>query len=99
MSVSSCQLRRHQAPEVIANPSDRRSWTAWRHRSRQDSERCPQRAFRYDRKDVRVLPGLIDRRPVVVGRHERALIDRLELVAIYVPDVELALDRPRDLAI
>src|SRR5580692_7421788 len=43
----------------------------------QDPERSPQRAFGDHREDGGVLPALLGRRPVVVGRHERALLEWL----------------------
>ena len=43
----------------------------------QDPKRGPQRAFGDYREDGGVLPALLGRGPVVVGRHERAFLDWL----------------------
>src|SRR6478672_563809 len=60
----------------------------------QDPERGPQRALRDHREDGGVLPVLPGRRPVVVGRYERALLDGLQPVAVHVAEVQLAADSP-----
>ena len=59
---------------------------AARHRPGEDPERGAQRALGDDREDVRLLPRRVDRRPVVVRGDERAVVDRLERVAVDVAD-------------
>jgi aminoglycoside phosphotransferase (APT) family kinase protein len=68
-------------------------------RARQYPEGGPQRALRDDREDARVPPVLLDRGPVVVGRHQRPLLDRRQPVAVNVADVPLAADGPGDLPV
>src|SRR5580693_9084675 len=89
----------HRVPEGRSQGRDRGAGLAGGDRARQDPEGGPQRALRDHREDGRVLPALLGCGPVVVGRHERPLLDWLQLVAVYVAEVQLAVHGPGDLPV